>query len=214
MSAADELRRELEAAGTGGSGTQESVERTPADAEIPVSGYAADELERELAALRSQSTSTDPPAGPPGTTARSESGPDAATGSAAQEPSSQPTEGDILRPGELNRDSGDRPQTVTSAPVPEPSTPLPESYSGRIYLMFPATLTQEELESAWDNLEEVTGSGTISDHRLISRQDGVQFTLELGKKELVLERLRKQMPGAELTAVGEDRLKIDWPRHG
>lgn len=101
-----------------------------------------------------------------------------------------------------------------SAPESEPSQPVPDSYSGRIYLMFPASLTQDQLESVWDSLEEVTGSGSISDHRLISRQDGVQFTLELGNKDLVIDRLLKQMPGAGLTPLAGDRLRIDWPRQG
>ena len=172
MSAADQLRREFESAGTGGSETREAVGHTNPDPAAPVPGSAAAELERELAALRSQIASTEPPVGPEATDAESGTAPGTVVDPAVRELSSDADSRGILRPGELDRVSGDQPEAVTSAPVLEPSTQLPESYSGRIYLMFPATLTQDELESAWDNLEEVAGIGTINDHRLISRQEG------------------------------------------
>ena len=63
VSAADDLRRELESAGSGGSGTQEAAEHTNTDVEAPVPGSAAEELERELSALRSQLSSPEPRAG-------------------------------------------------------------------------------------------------------------------------------------------------------
>ena len=213
-SAADDLRREFESAGSEGSGTRETAEHTDTDVEAPAPVSAAEELERELSALRSQLSSPEPPGGPQGTPGGSGPAPRAVTGSTTQSLSSDAVSGGLLRRGELDRYSEDRPQAVAPALEPEPSTSVPDSYSGRIYLMFPASLTQDELESVWESLEEVAGSGTISDHRLISRQDGVQFTLELGNKGLVIDRLRKQMPGAGLTPVAEDRLIIDWPRHG
>ena len=174
---------------------------------------AADELARELEAMRSQVGSTEPLAGPVVAQPSIRAVPGVIVGADPEAGSPEDALGGLLRRGELNRNIGDQPEAAASAPETEPSTPLPESYSGRVYLLFPAALTQNELESVWEGLEEVAGMGTISDHRLISRQDGVQFTLELGNKELAVDRLRKQMPGAGLTALAEDRLRVDWPRH-
>ncbi len=107
-------------------------------------------------------------------------------------------------------------QAPTDAPGAEsgdaPSPPLPESYSGKVYLMFPGTLDQNQIGSVWEALDDVAGSGAIVDSRLVSREEGVQFTLELGTKVLTLDDLMKKMPGAAMTALMEDRLKVDWPR--
>ena len=109
-------------------------------------------------------------------------------------------------------------QTTERAPTaPSDDAPLgslPESYSGRVYFMFPGNLDQDQVGSVWEALDEVAGSGAIVDSRLVSREDGVQFTLELGTKVLELEALKKKMPGAVLTALNEDRLKVDWPIRG
>ena len=93
-----------------------------------------------------------------------------------------------------------------------PSQPLPESYSGKVYLMFPSTLDQNQVGSVWEALDDLAGSGAIVDSRLVSREEGVQFTLELGTKTLTMEALKKKMPGANMTALREDRLKVDWPK--
>ena len=77
--------------------------------------------------------------------------------------------------------------------------------------MFPGTLDQNQVGSVWEALDELAGSGAIIDSRLVSREEGVQFTLELKTKVLDLEALKKKMPGATLTALQEDRLKVDWP---
>lgn len=93
-----------------------------------------------------------------------------------------------------------------------PSLPLPESYSGKVYFMFPSTLDQDQVGSVWEALDDLAGSGAIVDSRLVSREEGVQFTLELGTKTLTMEALKKKMPGANMTALKEDRLKFDWPK--
>ncbi|MCH7493571.1 hypothetical protein IIA16_02510 [bacterium] len=80
--------------------------------------------------------------------------------------------------------------------------------------MFPAALGQDQLEAVWEALDEVAGSGAIIDNRLVSREAGIQFTLELGSKTLTVENLLKRMPGAQLAAVDDDRLRVDWPRQG
>ena len=77
--------------------------------------------------------------------------------------------------------------------------------------MFPSTLSQGRLESIWDILDQVAGSGNIADTRLISRDAGIQFTLDLGDKVLDVEELRRSIPDAQLVALEEDRLRIDWP---
>ena len=65
-----------------------------------------------------------------------------------------------------------------------PSLLLPEGYSGKVYLMFPATLNQDQAGSVWEALDDLAGSGAIVDSRLVSQDEGVQFTLELGTKTL------------------------------
>lgn len=93
-----------------------------------------------------------------------------------------------------------------------PSIPLPEEYSGKIYLMFPSTLDQDQVGSIWEALDDLAGSGAIVDSRLVSQDEGVQFTLELGSKALTMDALKKKMPGADLTALEADRLKVNWPK--
>ncbi len=104
------------------------------------------------------------------------------------------------------------PEGAAATPEQMAVAAVPETYSGRIYLMFPSSLGQEEQESVWDVLEEVAGSGAIVDRRLVSREAGIQFTLELRNRVLSVEDLRKRLPGAGLEALEEDRLKVDWPR--
>ena len=76
--------------------------------------------------------------------------------------------------------------------------------------MFPASLSQDSLESAWDFLEEVAGPGTIADMRLVSQDAGVQFTMELGAGEMRLDDLRRRIPNAELVPLAADKLRVIW----
>ena len=159
LSAAEELRREFDAA----SGPPTSL---------------VDELERGL-----QSS------GPP-------------------RPGAEPSPQDLAPHSEVEGDAGH----PSGATANEPVKPLPESYSGRVYLMFSAALDQDALGTVWEALDEVAGSGAIVDNRLVSDEAGIQFTLELGNKVLSVDRLRNRMAGAAFVALAEDRLKVDWPR--
>jgi hypothetical protein len=77
--------------------------------------------------------------------------------------------------------------------------------------MFPSSLSQGRLESVWEVLDQVAGSGNIIDTRLVSREAGIQFTLDLGNHELNIEALKNEFPDAQVSAMEEDRIRIDWP---
>jgi hypothetical protein len=107
---------------------------------------------------------------------------------------------------------------MPASPEPEATEeadarPLPSTYSGRLYVMFPSSLGQEEIATVWEILEDMA-AGAIVEKRLVSRAAGIQFTLDLGTKVFPLDQLRERMPGAKLESLGADRLKVDWPRTG
>ena len=77
--------------------------------------------------------------------------------------------------------------------------------------MFPSSLSQGRLESVWEVLDQVAGSGDITDTRLVSREAGIQFTLDLGNHELNIEALKNEFSDAQVSAMEEDRIRIDWP---
>jgi|TARA_B100000378_G_C17864652_1_gene349878 hypothetical protein len=77
--------------------------------------------------------------------------------------------------------------------------------------MFPSSLSQGRLESVWEVLDQVAGSGNITDTRLVSREAGIQFTLDLGNHELNIEALKNEFSDAQVSAMEEDRIRIDWP---
>ena len=77
--------------------------------------------------------------------------------------------------------------------------------------MSPSSLSQGRLESVWEVLDQVAGSGNITDTRLVSREAGIQFTLDLGNHELNIEALKNEFPDAQVSAMEEDRIRIDWP---
>lgn len=252
--AADELRREMEAISLSGPIIQEvppSARRIPGvesgvesgmEPGAPLAGTEPDErfpggaaegLMRELEALRS-------PAGPVEGRASSAAedltnelagltglGPSPAPTEQAPpspriEPQSpglapvpdtvEPTPGSPDLPGLAAAAAGGDPgpARLEDTPVTGAAPALPQSYTGRFFLMFPATFGQESLESVWEFLEEVAGMGTIADMRLVSQDVGVQFTMALGAKELKLDELRRRIPNAEFVPLAPDRLRVNW----
>jgi hypothetical protein len=77
--------------------------------------------------------------------------------------------------------------------------------------MFPSSLSQGRLESVWEVLDQVAGSGNITDTRLVSREAGIQFTLDVGSGELNIDALQTRFSDATIVALEADRLKIEWP---
>ena len=214
MSAAEELQKEMEALRPllATNDTPESVgpaapsepavtpdwspvtSTPPPAAPVPAAPpSAAQELERELEAMRGLMASPETTNVPPAPRIIEAASPSAT-------------------PGQPEPVIASAPDATPAVPVQPPAGPVPESYSGRVYLMFPAALGQDDVETVWEVLDEVAGSGAIVDNRLISREAGIQFTLELGSKVLVVADLKQRMPGAGLTALEEGRLKVDWPR--
>ena len=122
------------------------------------------------------------------------------------------------RPLPNNRPSLNLPQLALSHLRPirglqprPPGSPPAANYTGRIYLMSPSSLSQGRLESVWEVLDQVAGSGNITDTRLVSRQAGVQFTSDLGSGELNIDALQSKFSDATIVALEEDRLRIEWP---
>lgn len=241
--AADELRREMEAISLSGPIIQEvppSVSRVPSE-ELggPVAGIEPDEtlpggaaqgLIRELEALRSPAGPlegrassaaedlTNELAGLTGVSpspAPSEQAPpsmriESQSPGLAPVPEATPGSPDLPRLAAAAAGGDPGPARLEDTPATDPVLVLPQSYTGRFYLMFSATLSQDSLESVWEFLEEVAGIGTIADMRLVSQDAGVQFTMALGAKELMIDELRRRIPNAELVPLGPDRLRVNW----
>ena len=87
---------------------------------------------------------------------------------------------------------------------------LAKTYTGRVYLMFDASLNREGLQSVWDAVEEAAGPGVIVDTRLVSQEEGVQVTLDLEKSDLDVVVLLRRLPGAEMVPIAKDRLNVAW----
>ncbi|HCL26317.1 MAG TPA: hypothetical protein DHW65_08255 [Dehalococcoidia bacterium] len=104
-----------------------------------------------------------------------------------------------------------------AAPVAEqahaaaPDAGLARSYSGRVYLMFDSPLSQDGLESVWDAVEESAETGVIVDTRLVSRDEGVQMTLDIHGTSKDVTAFLQRLPGAELIPIASDRLRVAWP---
>lgn len=188
LSAAEELRREFESA----TGTPSSP---------PTS--LVDELDRGLQSSGPPRAGAEPSEDVIGSLTPPDGGSAVSAAGNNQGPTQDPAPHSEV-PGDADPALGATPQAT--------ATPMPESYSGRVYSMFLAALDQDALGTVWEALEEVAGSGAIVDNRLVSPEAGIQFTLEMGTKVLSMDRLRNRMAGAAFMALAADRLKIDWPR--
>lgn len=216
--AAEELRREIEAIGLSGPISQDVAAHAAEPSEVSPSG-AAQELIRELEALRNPA---EPLQSRPSSAAEYLTNELAALnrlGATAAPPPDDPPPAivlDAISSGPGQDEETSRSPDLTGQAGPEESPVLnsaaspSQSYTGRLYLMFSASLSQDSLESVWDFLEDVGGPGSIVDMRLVSREAGVQFTMELGAKELGLAELQRRIPKAELVPVDADRIKVNW----
>ena len=209
MSAAEALRQEMAAAAFTTAPPDMGTLPPEGEVDVPATDVPTgpvslvEELQRGLEASRNLSVST----GTPEAVAEPPAPPDATS-----------AEADEDRLQTVAQDLTFQPDVVDSVTTPaettqrETSGPLAESYSGLLFLMFPASLDQNQLETVWEVLDDIAGSGAIVDNRLVSQAEGIQFTLELRDKVLTMDVLRNRMPGAGLVAIAEDRVKVDWPR--
>ena len=104
------------------------------------------------------------------------------------------------------------PEPAARPPETNRGRPAEASYSGRLYLMFPSTLTQDQMGMVWEALEDVARGSQILDSRLLSASEGIQFTVELGAAGLVVKSLSGRLLGAEFEGLEPDRLKVNWPK--
>lgn len=104
------------------------------------------------------------------------------------------------------------PQPVSHTPASAAGKPPEAAYSELLYLMFPSTLTQDEVGLVWEAMEDAARGSRILDTRLLSASEGIQFTVQLGAAGLLTGDLINRLSGAELEGLGPGRLKVNWPK--
>ena len=92
--------------------------------------------------------------------------------------------------------------------VPSQSLPLAENYSGILHIIFAPAADPATLSFFWDVIDAVAGVGKVVAQMPLADGSGHEFTLDLGNDILAVEQLKARIPGAEVLAVGQDRLRI------
>ena len=88
------------------------------------------------------------------------------------------------------------------------SSSVAASYSGILYIVFSPAADAATLSFFWDVVDTVAGVGKVVAQTPLSDGSGHEFTLDLGNDQLVIEQLQKRIPGAQVAALGPDRLSI------
>lgn len=90
---------------------------------------------------------------------------------------------------------------------------VPGAYKGRLFLVFPSHINDDKeiLRTVFGKIRGMAGEGWIEDARFIARGEEVQFTVQLGEKELARRDLMTQFPDVLLRDLAEDRVKIELP---
>ena len=110
-----------------------------------------------------------------------------------------PSDPEWSLPGEPSPDHSGLPQ----------STPTAETYSGILYIVFTPATDAATLSFFWDVVDTVAGVGKVTAQTPLADGSGHEFTLDLGNDVLALEELKRRTPGAEVAALGQDRLRIE-----
>lgn len=105
-----------------------------------------------------------------------------------------------------------RSSPVSQDPPSATGKPYDAVYFERVFLMFPSTLTPDEVGLVWAAVEDAAQGSRILDSRLLPASAGIQFTVQLGRDGLLAEDLKSRLSGAEFEGLEPDRLKVDWPK--
>ena len=105
-----------------------------------------------------------------------------------------------------------RSSPVSQDPPSATGKPYDAVYFERVFLMFPSTLTPDEVGLVWAAVEDAAQGSRILDSRLLPASAVIQFTVQLGRDGLLAEDLKSRLSGAEFEGLEPDRLKVDWPK--
>ena len=86
--------------------------------------------------------------------------------------------------------------------------PIAESYSGILYIVFTPSPDPIALSRFWDIVDAVAGVGKVIAQSPLPDGSGDEFTLDLGDDALAMNLVTKQIPNADIKALGMDRLRI------
>ena len=91
---------------------------------------------------------------------------------------------------------------------PRERCPTAETYSGTLYIVFTPAADAATLSFFWDVVDTVAGVGKVIAQAPLPDGSGHEFTLDLGNEPLSTAQLAARIPGAEISALGQDRLRI------
>ena len=102
------------------------------------------------------------------------------------------------------------PQVLGGDPVAAAGEPelvgVADIYTGIFYISFtPAT----DSAKLWDAIESVAGVGRVISLERRADGSGLEFTVDMGSDVLVMQELKKQIPGAAITGTAPDRLHTE-----
>ena len=123
-------------------------------------------------------------------------------------PPMQPQEGATEAPSARAREQRQSPRPPP-APGPSQSLPAAETYSGILYVIFTPAADAATLSFFWDTIDSIAGVGKVIAQTPLPDGSGHEFTLDLGNDILVLEQLKRRIPGGDIVALGQDRIRIE-----
>ena len=101
-----------------------------------------------------------------------------------------------------------RPEETPTTSGPSQSLPVAETYSGILHIILSPDADKATISFFWDVIDTVAGAGTVIAQTPLPDGSGHELTLDLGNDVLGLEQLKRRIPGADIVALGQDRLRI------
>ena len=134
------------------------------------------------------------------------------SGITEEPPGSVPAPADGGGPGYPGQMQSKSPPSTAS---PSQFLPLAETYSGILHLVLTPAADSATLSFFWDVLDAAAGVGKVIAQTPLPDGTGHEFTLDLGSDVMVMEEMKRQIPGAVIEALGQDRLHVRLgPRAG
>ncbi|MBI4299281.1 MAG: hypothetical protein HY666_05945 [Chloroflexi bacterium] len=100
------------------------------------------------------------------------------------------------------------PKAAPQPPISSPNAMPSATYSGRLSIVFTPMPYRSALERLWTVLEELVGIGKIVASQPLKDGSGIEFTMDLGKNELAIDKLLSKFPGGLVEKADKGELTV------